>query len=239
MQYMNRKWATTTLLSMASLVPSLHSSAEFTSIPLGVPDLVKADFSLDLQECALPVESESDCPSISTASIVVDETSPGHYLVSNLPDTESGSGIGYVLNGAASGVFFSYVWPRGTITPQSTSAVVSYTVPSTITLAAGDTLPVVESSVSGLTSDPSGASVVFDLWHISGTQVLDSVPATIPDIDAQVDGTWRATFRHAWLTSETDDLSGQYYGRFTITFAGGGVMTIPPAPNSLRVQVFP
>jgi hypothetical protein len=143
------------------------------------------------------------------------------------------------LFGTADGVPFQYVWPRGTITPQSTSAVVSYSVPSIVVIAAGDTLPTADVTVSGLSSDPTAATVTFNLWAINGTLILDDVAAVLVDATAQANGTWRATFRHNWTALETSSLSGNYYGRFTVTFAAGGVMTIPPAPNSLQVRVHP
>lgn len=229
-----------TAAASISLAAAALSWAEYTWIPAGVPGLVKIDLGLELRECTSPVTTLADCPSVSIASITVHEALPGHYLITGMPDAPAGSGIGYSLLGSFSGTPFSYTWPRSTITPQSTSAVVSYRIPATITLASGDTLPAVEVSVAGLTSDPTGATVTFNLWSVStGTLILDDVAATIPDIDAQSDGTWTASLRHSWSSVETSTLSGDYYGRFVISFAAGGSMTIPPAPNSLRVKVFP
>lgn len=213
--------------------------AEYYPVSRGVTGLVKADFNLTLHECAEPVNDIGDCLSIPTTAITVTEAADGHYFIFNLPDAVAGSGTGYVLFGTADGVPFQYVWPRGTITPQTTDANVSYSIPATAVLAAGDTLPTVSVIVSGLSSDPTGATITFNLWSINGTLTLDDVAAVLVDATAQANGTWRATFRHNWTALETSNLSGNYYGRFTVTFAAGGVMTIPPAPNSLQVRVFP
>lgn len=217
--------------------------AEHYWLPLGVTGLVKADLALELRECTGPVDALADCPTISDAAVTVTEAATGHYLVAPLPDAVAGSLTSYVLLGTADSVPFQYVWPRGTITPQSTSSVVSYSIPAITILAAGDTLPAVDVTVSGLSSDPTGATITFNLWAINGTLILDDVPATLVDSTAQVGGTWRATFRHNWTELETSGLATtkteNYYGRFTVTFAAGGVMTIPPAPNSLQVRVHP
>lgn len=222
-----------------TLALSPFATAEYYPISRGVTGLDKLDFNLTLHECVEPVTVIGDCPTIATTGVTVTEAAAGHYFILNLPDAVAGSGTGYVLFGTADGVPFQYVWPRGTITPQSTSAVVSYSVPATAVLAAGDTLPTVNVTVSGLSSDPTAATVTFNLWAINGTLVLNNVPAVLVDATAQANGTWRATFRHNWTSAETSNLSGNYYGRFTVTFAAGGVMTIPPAPNSLQVRVHP
>lgn len=226
-------------LLFVALLVAPFTFAEHYWLPLGVTGLVKADLALELRECVGPVAELADCPIVSDAAVTVTEAATGHYLVAPLPDAVAGSGTSYALLGTANGVPFSYIWPRGTITPQSTSAVVSYRIPSTVVLAAGDTLPVVEATVAGLTSDPTAATVTFDLWAVSGTKILNAVAATVSNVNAQTNGTWTATLQHAWTALETSALSGSYYGRFNVTFAAGGTMTIPPAPNSLQVRVFP
>lgn len=213
------------------------SLAESRIIPIGVPNLTKSDFSITLYECT----SSGGCSTVDSSSVaIVELANERDYLVSSLPDPVAGSGTWYELTMFPNGVLVSYVYPIQTRTPQSTSSVVSYRVPSIVTLASGDTLPNVQVTIAGLSSDPSGAAVTFNLWSVStGAKVLDNVSATISDIDAQSDGTWTATLQHQWLVAETSNLSGFYYGRFNITFSGGGVMTVPPAPNNLRVQVHP
>jgi hypothetical protein len=222
-------------LAAALLLTALPVAAESFIAPLGTPGLVKGDLALVLYDC-----TASGCVVGDDSAVTVTEQANGRdYLFDGLPDPVAGSGEWHEVTWEASGSPGRYAYPIQTRTPQVTSATVSYRVPATITIAAGDTLPAADVSVSGLGADPTGADVAFNLWSTQGTLVIDAAAASVVDADAQVDGTWTATFRHSWSSVETSALSGAYYGRFTVTFSGGGVMTVPPAPGSLKVQVYP
>ena len=219
-------------LLLAAMAPL--AAAESLILPVGTTGLVKADFALVLYECTSAGCSVAD----SSAVTVTEQANARDYLIAALPDPEAGSGTWYELTASVDGTPVRYAYPIQTRTPQSTSAVVSYRVPATVEIAAGDTLPAPEVSVAGLAADPSGSTVTFSLWRSNGSLAIDAAPATLVDSDAQANGTWTATFQHDWTVVETAALSdGSYYGRFQVTFSGGGVMTLPPAPGRLVVRV--
>lgn len=222
------------LLIAAALALALPAAGESLILPVGVGGLLKADFTLALYAC-----TSAGCVLDDASAVTVTEQANARdYLIAGLPDAEAGSGTWYELTAEPNGVPVRYAWPIQTRTPQSTSAVVSYRVPATVEIRAGDTLPAPELAVAGLAADPTGSTVTFSLWRSNGSLAIDAAAATLVDSDAQADGTWTATFAHAWSGVTTATLAdGSYYGRFVVTFSGGGVMTLPPAPGRLVVRV--
>lgn len=221
------------LAFLLSFLIVMSLGAEETPVfRLGVGGVVKGDLSVQLYEDGAPIAD----PGITLSGMANNLD----YQFSDLPDVEAGETTIYSWVWEYNNVGYSYTWPAQTRTPQSVINRVSYQIQTNpLEIAAGATLPSASVRVTGLSSDPTGGSVTFTLTTSAGTAILTGVTASLSDIDQDTSGAWEVTLTHPWLTSETSTLSGVYYGRFTLTLPGGGVMIAPPAPGRLQVRVFP
>ena len=220
-----------------TLVLAVQADGESVVVPLSGPGIVKADLDLALYEITDCIPAA--CPTVDISAVTVTELANGRdYLIAGLPDVTAGDGLTYELCWDDGDTRYRLSWPTSTRTPITTEAGITYQVPSAVVIAAGDTLTVPKVEVAGLPADPSGATVIFLLESLAGTTVLTG-SGDIVDLKAGSDGTWMATLRYAWEAGDTDDLSGQYSGRFRVTYPAGGVQTVPPAPGALAVRVHP
>lgn len=227
-------------LAFTLLVSSCSSpltAEESGAFPLGDTGLAKGDITFQLYQGGLSSP-------VADPGITLSESSelPGWYTWEDLPDVEAGA-TQYLLlwEYATTGYGGHYVWPLETRTPQAIINRVSFSVTQNpLDIGAGATIPSVSTLVTGLAADPTGGSATFTLWNAAtNAVVLSAVPATLADIDQLADGTWEVSLTHDWLAAETSSLSGSYYGRFTLTLPGGGVLIVPPAPGRLQVRVYP
>jgi hypothetical protein len=222
------------LLLVALLVTGPAWAEESKPFQLGEAGVVKGDLTLQLYLNSLSNP-------VADPGIALTEDA-GWYQWESLPDVEAGSTDQYylVFSYATTGAWGSYAWPSRTQTPQAVVNRVSVEIArNPLEIVAGTTLPSAELTVFGLSSNPAGAAVVFDLVDEDGAVVIDDASASVVDSDLASDGTWSATLRHDWSGGETSALSGSYYVRFWITFSGGGIMAQPTAPNRYQVVVFP
>lgn len=212
------------------------ASAEKTSLfPLGASGLVKADLTFQLYQGDLSTEVAD--PGV----VLVEDTGTGWYQWTNLPDVATGDDqYHFRWTYVTTGYSGTHTWPLETRTPQAIVNRLSYSVTQNpLELFAGATVPSISLTIKGLAADPTGATATFTLWTNMGTATLTAVAATVSDIDQLADGTWEAVVTHEWTTVETAALSGTYYGRFTVTLPGGGVLVSPPAPSRMQVRVYP
>lgn len=222
------------VVALLAASPVAAEESDLFQLPAAETGAVKGDFTaqLYLNSISNPVAD----PGITLME------DAGWYQWANLPDVEAGLTDQYYLTftHTATGLWGSYVWPSKTRTPQAVVNRVAVEIArNPLEIVAGTTLPSAEVTVYGLSSDPTGAAVVFDLVDDDGVVVIDDAAASVVDSDMASDGTWSATLRHDWTGGETTALHGSYYARFWITFAGGGVMAQPTAPNRYQVVVFP
>lgn len=224
-------------LALLSFVacPGASGAEETSPFPLGASGLAKGEVTFQLYLGDLTTEVAD--PGV----VLVEDAGTGWYQWTDLPDVAAG-GDQYHFRWvyAVTGYSGTHTWPLETRTPQAIVNRVSVQVTQNpLEIAAGATVPSVSSTIRGLAADPTGGSVAFTLWSSAGVAVLSAVSATLSDIDQLSDGTWEATVTHDWTTVETAALDGVYYGRFTVTLPGGGVLIAPPAPGRLQVRVWP
>lgn len=186
-----------------------------------------------------PVLYEDGAPIAIPGSVsLVAQAGDRDYTWTGLPDAVAGSGTLYTLAwDTPGGLIYAYAWPRSTITPQSIVWAQAFAVSvQPLVLGVGDTLPVVQLTVSGLAADPTGATVTFSMGSPGVANKISGAAATLSDIDFDAtSSTWSATAEYAWSGTNTDT-AGSYRGWFSVTFSGGGVMTWPP-DRSLGLQI--
>lgn len=221
------------LAFLAAFVCAMSLSAEESPVfRLGASGILKSALTPQLYLNGTPT---------SDPGVVLTEMANGlDYRFTALPNVTAGSTDVYSWVWEYNDVGYSYTWPAQTRTPQAVINRVSYQVQTNpLEIAAGATLPSASVLVTGLSSDPTGGTATFTLSASSGTSVITAAAASLSDIDQDAAGAWEVTLTHDWTTVETGSLSGTYYGRFTLTLPGGGVMVAPPAPGRLQVRVFP
>lgn len=84
----------------------------------------------------------------------------------------------------------------------------------------GDTGPALIYELLPVTTDLTGASVVFNMRTSSGTVVVDRQDALI------ITETGSPTVRYDWSAGETD-IVGSHQAEFEVTYADGMVETFP------------
>jgi hypothetical protein len=223
-----------------SLVLLLHScttpayAEDSDAFPLGATGVAKGDLT------TLQLYQGDITNPVADPGIVLAEDS-GWYQWTSLPDVEAG-GTQYLLvwEYATTGYGGSYTWPVTTRTPQSIVNRISVQVSQNpLKIVSGATIPSASTRIKGLAADPTGSTVTFTLWTSAHVVTLSNVSATLSDIDQLADGTWEADVTHDWTIGETGALSGWYYGKFTLTLPGGGVLIAPVESSGLQVRVFP
>jgi hypothetical protein len=153
-----------------------------------------------------------------------------HYWIAGFPDADPGATTEYSASiTAADGTLCSHDWPSE---PQAAQPLVynpTFDVPpGSRFVAVGDLLPWFDLLVTGLASDPTGATVEFTLYDINTGEAVESITDATAEIVAgsaesytvQPSGVtaWRATLRYRWTDGDTDT-AGDYYGRWRVTFA--------------------
>ena len=93
-----------------------------------------------------------------------------------------------------------------------------------------DTLPalsiIVGDGSNGFTSDPTGATVVFNMRKVKDDIAkITNGSGSIGSISTNTDGTYKATISYAWQGVDTDTLE-EYWGEFKVTI-GSDIISIP------------
>lgn len=236
-----RRLAALTLAAL-SLLYAAPVAAESFVWAAGTSGLVKADLDLTLFRVA---GDGGTFDNIADPGITVteDPAASGFYVIDELPDADADADYVWTLAFTdPDGRSFTYTWPARTRQPQSLVWAQTYQiVPSTATLSVGDTLPSLQMTVTGLSSDPTGASVAFSMFKQSGAIVIDSAAASLSNISSVEDEdtgvvSWSCVLTYEWAADDIDT-AGTFYGRFRITFAGGDILTAPPGRTSVITVV--
>jgi hypothetical protein len=221
------------------LTLALPAAAERVPCPLGTAGLALEDVSVALVEESATPPAEVALP----GGVALVETAPGHYTLTGLPDVEPEADTWYSLTISAGAVECLATWPTRTLTPSELVAAPLVTQlvggAGQRDMVAGDTAPDVELQVFGLSADPDGASVDWELFSWTGTALATTGTATVTGT-ALDDGSWMASLVYRWAAADTADRAGELlWGRFALTLPGGEVLTRPAAPRTISVKVHP
>jgi len=236
---MRTPWAAALLVALLAAPAGAESFRWYA----GVEGLALGDLDdLTLLDTSTTTPTVLADPGITLTPIA---SAPLWYTFSALPDAEPGSGDSYALAFRHQGIPYSVEWPlvAQSLQPQAVSFQLGFMpIAGRLELGAGDLLPFAEANVSGLTSDPTGATVTFTLVDSAGAEVLDGVAAELASASSYLgtDGAirWRALLRYRWAAGDTDD-AGEYTYSFRIVFPGSPPrpLTIPP-PRTWNARIY-
>lgn len=193
----------------------------------------------------------ADGSSLSTAGYSVVELSGGlgEYRVINLQNATATDDRLKLLMIPPAGNACLYLWPDAP--PRATQAVAwapTYAMTSGRQVGVGDAGVDFALRVGGLSANPAGSTVEFDLW-CKGTHVVDSAAAcvagdpgccdgnplcTAPSVNA--DGIWSAAL---WYDTQPADLATaatNCTGRFILSPGTGQQISLPPS-KSLTIDI--
>lgn len=177
------------------------------------------------------------------------------YVIAGFPSASEATTYSVTVTPSGDNGFCKHTW-HGAVASRLVYNPTFDLAPGIGDLHVGDSLPWLDLTVSGLASDPTGATVTATIYRLpSGvvTALADEpaevVSGSVETYAAPPTGAtaYRATFRYRWAATDTTTLgAGQFFVRFTVTLpvdnCGPGldepcIITLPPARQAaLRIS---